>query len=120
MPLLSYCFRSAMSASSVGWRQMIDTGGAPKHRVTSLMKDFDGGRMRVHSAALSFLAAAHTAFAAAGAAGDKPTCAVSARSGTISIVSAGTGAYRLIAMRSTTRLSSATTIALIASSAALM
>src|SRR5262245_29351711 len=47
-------------------------------------------------------------------------CAMSAGSGVIMMVSAGTGAYRLIAMRSTTRLSSATTIALIASSAALM
>src|SRR6516225_3958941 len=85
-----------------------------------LDESFDGGRMRVHSAALSFSAAAHTAFAAAGAAGYKPTCAVSAGSGVIVMVSAGTGAYRLIAMRSTTRLSSVTTIALIVSSAALM
>src|SRR5262249_45026696 len=35
-------------------------------------ESFDGGRMRVHPAVLSFSAAAHTAFAAAGAAGYKP------------------------------------------------
>src|SRR5262249_33966853 len=35
-------------------------------------ESFGGGRMRVHLAALSFSAAAHTAFAAAGAAGYKP------------------------------------------------
>src|SRR5215813_11383708 len=35
-------------------------------------ESFDGSRMRVHPAALPFSAAAHTAFAAAGAAGYKP------------------------------------------------
>src|SRR5262249_43648267 len=43
-------------------------------------------------------------------------CAVKAGSGAIMMVSCGTRAYRLMATRSTIRLSSATTIALIASS----
>src|SRR5262245_29604420 len=45
-------------------------------------------------------------------------CAVSAGKGVTVMVSCGTVAYFFVATRSTTRLSSATTIALIASSAA--
>src|SRR5262249_12959950 len=60
-------------------------------------ESFDGGRMRVHLVL---------------------PCAASAGSGATVIVSCGTGAYCLMAVSSTTRLSSAMTMALTASSPA--